>query len=287
MSPASTWNGPELNADEGYPSALLKYLLQQMMSQFAAQGACLAVLDESIGQMRVLVHVRQRYLSSSVVPHPPMQPPGIGPGSMRRRMTVHLEHDGATPGARRQRYALPSPDEIEEVTPTQCPFFAVDSTYPMGQDLIGLAWQKNDALIVKSHEEYLEIFHHKEREAIHSDITPSSYLIVPVEEPALLCEMQGRPQSHAVLAVIVLYQVSTGIGGGFQSRQRIEALQAVERVALYLQNDKLQRSQRRTSEYLQLLQEISTTFPTTVSLSDLVEKMYRIVAQVVNFSSLL
>lgn len=286
MSPASTWNGPELNADEGYPSALLKYLLQQMMSQFAAQGACLAVLDESIGQMRVLVHVRQRYLSSSVVPHPPMQPPGIGPGSMRRRMTVHLEHDGATTAPpRRQRYALPSPDEIEEVAPTQCPFFAVDSTYPKGQDLIGLAWQKNDALIVNSHEEYLEIFHHKEQKAIHSDVTPSSYLIVPVEEPALVSEMQGRPST--VLAVIVLYQVGVGIGGGFQSRQRPEALLAVERVALYLQNDKLQRSQHRTSEYLQLLQEISTTFPTTVSLSDLVEKMYHIVAQVVNFSSLL
>ncbi len=287
MSPTSTWNGPEFYAEEAYPSALLKYLLQQMMSQFGAQGACLALLDESMGQMRVMVHVRQRHLSSPIASHPPKQPPGIGPGSMRRRMTVHLEHDGATVTAgRRQRYALPSPEEIEEVTPEQCPLFVVGSTYPKGQDLIGFAWQKNDAFIVKSHEEYLEIFH-KGQDAMQSDVTPSSYLIVPVEEPELLTEMQGRQQSPTVLAVIVLYQVTNGIGGGFQSRQRFEALQAVERVALYLQNDKLQRAQRRTSEYLQLLQEISTTFPTTVSLADLVEKMYRIIVQVVKFSSML
>jgi signal transduction histidine kinase len=285
MSPTSTWSGPESNAEEEHPLTLFKCLLQQMMSQFAAQGACLALLDESVSQMRVLLHVRQRHLSAATTPHGPMQPPGIGPGSMRRRMTVHLEHDGAAPG-RRQRYTLPTPDDLEEVTPRQSALFAVGSTYPKGQDLIGFAWQKNDAFIVKSHEEYLEIFH-KDRNVLQSDIIPSSYLIVPVEEPALLTERQGRPHAPTVGAVIVLYQVTSGIGGGFQSRQRTEALQAVERVALYLQNDKLQRAQRRTTDYLQLLQEISTTFPTTVSLADLVEKMYRIVSQVVEFSSLL
>src|SRR6266700_5625726 len=201
MSPTSTWNGPEFYAEEAYPSALLKYLLQQMMSQFGAQGACLALLDESMGQMRVMVHVRQRHLSSPIASHPPKQPPGIGPGSMRRRMTVDLEHDGARVTAgRRQRYALPSTEEIEEVTPEQCPLFVVGSTYPKGQDLIGFAWQKNDAFIVKSHEEYLEIFH-KGQDAMQSDVTPSSYLIVPVEEPELLTEMQGRQQSPTVLAV--------------------------------------------------------------------------------------
>src|SRR5713226_8729941 len=115
MSPTSTWSGPEFDADEAYPSALLKYLLQQMMSQFAAQGACLALLDESVDQMRVQLHVRQRHLGGRTASHPPMQPPGIGPGSMRRRMTVHLEHDGAELTAgRRQRYALPSLEDIEE-----------------------------------------------------------------------------------------------------------------------------------------------------------------------------
>jgi signal transduction histidine kinase len=291
MSPTSTWSGPESTAGEEYPLALFKRLLQQMMGQFAAHGACLALLDESVGQMRVVLHVRQRHLSAATAQPGPMQPPGIGPGSMRRRMTVHLEHDGDT-AAPRSRISLPSPDDIEEVTPGQCSLLAVGSTYSRGQDLIGFAWQKNDAFIVKSHEEYLELFH-RNPDTIQSNIIPSSYLIVPVEEPALLTTPQEQsPALHAplaptVTAVVVLYQVTSGIGSGFQSRQRTEALQAVERIALYLQNDKLQRAQRRTSDYLQLLQEISTTFPTTVSLADLVEKMYRVVAQVVNFSSLL
>src|SRR5690348_9284407 len=150
MSLTSTWRSPESNADDAYPSSLLKYLLQQMMSQFAAQGACLALFDESIGQMRVLVHVRQRYLSTSIISQSPMSPPGTGPGSMRRRMTVHLEHDGGTvpEAGRRQRYTLPSLAELEDVLPQQCSLFAVDSTYPKGQDVIGFAWQKNDAFIV-------------------------------------------------------------------------------------------------------------------------------------------
>ncbi|MBO0795075.1 MAG: GAF domain-containing protein, partial [Ktedonobacteraceae bacterium] len=288
MSLTSTWRSPEFHAGDAYPSSLLKYLLHQMMKRFAAQGACFALLDERVGQMRVQAHVRQRYLSAPAAPQVPLSPPGTGPGSMRRRMTVHLEHDGAdAAAARRPRYPLPSLDELEDVMPQQCSLFAVNSTYPRGQDVIGFAWQKNDAFIVKSHEEYLEIFHREQDEAIYTDITPSSYLIIPVEEPALLGEVYGNPRTSDLLGVIVLYQVTPGVGSGFQPKHRQEALQAVERVALYLENDRLQRSQRRTSDYLQLLQEISTTFPTTVSLSDLIEKMYRCVQQVVSFSSLL
>jgi signal transduction histidine kinase len=286
MSSTSTWSGPESYADDGYPASLLKYLLQQMMVQFAAQGACLALLDESVGQMRIQAHIRQRDLHASIAPHAPLTPPGTGPGSMRRRMTVHLEHDGVAPPTRRQRSSLPSLDDLEDVMPQLCSLFAVDSTYPKGQDVIGFAWQKNDAFIINSHEEYLEIFHKGRVDAIQADITPSSYLIIPIEEPILLAEMHGQRQHGSLLGVMVLYQVTSGIGAGFQPRQRQEALQAVERVALYLQNDRLQRSQHRTWEYLQLLQEISTAFPTTVSLADLVEKMYRFIKQVVNASSI-
>jgi signal transduction histidine kinase len=284
MSSTSTWSGPESYADDGYPASLLKYLLQQMMAQFAAQGACLALLDESVGQMRILAHIRQRGLPSS---HAPLALPGTGPGGMRRRMTVHLEHDGAASPNRRQRSVLPSLDDLEDVTPQQSSLFAVDSTYPKGQDVIGFAWQKNDAFIVKSHEEYLEIFHSGQADAMHTDMVPSSYLIVPIEEPLLLAEVHGQRQSGSLLGVMVLYQMTSSIGSGFQPRQRQEALQAVERVALYLQNDRLQRSQHRTWEYLQLLQEVSTAFPTTVSLPDLVEKMYRFIKQVVNVSSIM
>jgi K+-sensing histidine kinase KdpD len=61
----------------------------------------------------------------------------------------------------------------------------------------------------------------------------------------------------------------------------------VERVALYLQNHRLQSAQRRTSEYLQLLQSISTVFPSSVKLSNLVEHVYQFVQRVVDVSSML
>ena len=57
---ASTWGDPEINADESYPSALLRHLLGQMIVQFVAHGACIALLDESIDQMRIQAHVRLR-----------------------------------------------------------------------------------------------------------------------------------------------------------------------------------------------------------------------------------
>jgi len=50
----------EPTIEEGYPLALLKNLLKQMLLQFSAQGACLALYDERVGQMRVQLHVRLR-----------------------------------------------------------------------------------------------------------------------------------------------------------------------------------------------------------------------------------
>jgi len=62
--PTSIWGGPESYDDEVSSSSLLKYLLKQMMVQFAAQGACIALYVESIGQMRARLHVRLRGLSA-------------------------------------------------------------------------------------------------------------------------------------------------------------------------------------------------------------------------------
>jgi len=88
----STWEGPESSADETYPSPLLKHLLRQMMAQFAAHGACIALLDERIDQMRVQLHLRTR--SINALPSPTA--PGHGAlRSVRRRMTVYLESDSA------------------------------------------------------------------------------------------------------------------------------------------------------------------------------------------------
>src|SRR5260370_36092016 len=74
---------------------------------------------------------------------------------------------------------------------------------------------------------------------------------------------------------------------GFQQKQRGEALQFTERIALYIQNDQLRRLHLRTSDYMKRLQQISAAFPTAVKLSDLVEDVYQFVTNVVDVSSML
>ena len=86
-----------------------------------------------------------------------------------------------------------------------------------------------------------------------------------------------RPQN--MLGVIVLYQ--TFPGAGFQQSQSSEALLWAERFGLYLQNDRLQRSQLRTNDYMKRLQQISTAFPSDVILSKLVENVYQFVTAIV------
>src|SRR5947207_10705668 len=60
------WGEPESQSDELHPSLLLKQLLQQMMVQFGATGACIALYDESINRMKIRLHVRVR--SSNTTP---------------------------------------------------------------------------------------------------------------------------------------------------------------------------------------------------------------------------
>src|SRR2546423_2562011 len=94
--PTSVWGGPESdNADETYPLSLLKYFLRQMILQFGAQGACLALSDESVGQMRIQVHVR---LCNSQVPAPTIPVHRLDHNShdvrrQSRRATISLLHD--------------------------------------------------------------------------------------------------------------------------------------------------------------------------------------------------
>src|SRR5262249_380505 len=80
------------------------------------------------------------------------------------------------------------------------------------------------------------------------------------------------------------YYTQTSVN--YLHRQRNDALHVVERIALYLQNEKLQRSQRRMTDYLEHLQSISTTFPTSVKFSDLIESMYQFACHVVDVSSM-
>ncbi|HEY4386463.1 MAG TPA: ATP-binding protein, partial [Ktedonobacteraceae bacterium] len=55
----------------------------------------------------------------------------------------------------------------------------------------------------------------------------------------------------------------------------------------YLQNYALRRMQRRTSDYLQHLQDVSMAFPTSVKLADLVDNMYHFISRIVDVSALL
>ncbi len=67
--PNATWGDPEPRADEAYSPALLRQFLQQMMGQFTASGVCIALFDESTGQMVIRMHVRARGTNSA--PQPP------------------------------------------------------------------------------------------------------------------------------------------------------------------------------------------------------------------------
>src|SRR5437879_479794 len=52
------WGEPESQSYELHPSTLLKQLLQQMMVQFGATGACIALYNESINRMEIRLHMR-------------------------------------------------------------------------------------------------------------------------------------------------------------------------------------------------------------------------------------
>ncbi len=295
--PTPVWGGPESYIDDAYPPSLLKHLLKPMMAQFAAQGACIALFDDKLGQMRVRLHVRTRHVQL------PGEQSGLnGSKSPVRRGTVHLESD--TPSslsivpARPRPISRPLPSfqtggsDLDEIPYRQSELFAVGTLYAKGHDLIGQAWSKNDAFIL-SHEAYISQFIEGPPPSFSADITPTWYLVVPIRESTLVEDMRaGRYSPHSqrhpkILGVIVLYQTAASPAPGFHTKQRSEALSAVERIALYLQNDRLQRTQRHHHEYLRGLQEISTIFPTSLKLSALVEQVYQFTSQVVDVSSLL
>jgi len=292
MSSTSTWGEYEPYPNEMYPLSLLKHLLRQMLVQFSACGGCIALLDESIGQMTVQVHMRRHSTQGlNAGNSAPLQalPAKVAPGNFRpptrRRMTTHLEHD-ASPISSSQPQTPSPADEFEDVFVQQSDLLAVGSSYSSGRDLIGYAWSRNEAYVM-SHEEYLKLFPSSYRLTSHSDIQPSSYLVVPIRESTVIDEAYGRHRQPGVLGVVVLYQLVSPPMPNFQPRLRAEALRYVEQIAMYLQNDRLQRSKQRTSQYLRLLQDIGTAFPTTVMLVDLVENMYRCATQVVDVSSML
>ncbi|GCE18723.1 sensor histidine kinase [Dictyobacter kobayashii] len=299
---ASTRGGMDSFAEENCPLSLLKLLLKQMMMRFGADGACIALHDEAIGQMRVRVHTRLKRAQSAA---PDISLSGIENVSARlditqRRATAQLDMDSLetqhmpATDSQRSRAQSAMVDDIVEVSPQQCELFSPGSTYSPGQDLIGYSWHKNEAFAMR-HEDYMALIRANQHPPLHADITPAYYLVVPIRESTLLDEIHGHAHPATVLGVVVLYYTEVpGLTSGHLQKQRAEALNYGERIALYLQNnilrvqdERLRLKQRRTSEYLQLLQGISSVFPTSVKLSDLVENIYQFVSRVVDVSGML
>lgn len=270
----SIWGGPEPYADDAYPSSLLKYLLKQMMRQFCAQGACFALYDESLMQMRIRLHVRLHRTTTPKLPE--MSSAQLRAIQGKRTPTNPLTDPFLPKG---YLHSGSEKEELVEISAQQSELFAPGTLYAKGHDMIGVAWEKNEVFVI-NHDGY-----DQRRLPFLADAVPTSYLIVPVCEPALSDTLSNKKPHVRVLGIIVLYQLSSA--PPFQLEQRAEALQYAERVALYLQNDRLHRSHQRTSDFLQLLQKISTVFPTTVMLSELVEEVYQFTTRVVDVSSML
>lgn len=235
-----------------------------------------------------------------------------GQAERNRPITVPLPDSSASASAitrlKRSTQGL-AMDEVEELTPLQSDLFPVGATYTPGKDLIGYVWRKNETHIMR-HEDYLAFFYAGGSQVpLKMDVVPTWYLVVPIQAPSLLDEedatknapqfvrpgfaplslplpaSNAREQERSIWGVVVLYQTSPG--AVFQQKQRAEARDYTERIALYLQNDQLRRRQRRTSEYLRQLKAISSAFPTSVKLATLVETMHQFVSKIVDFSSML
>jgi signal transduction histidine kinase len=275
------WGQPESLADLAYPLAQLHHLLGEMLLHFSAAGGCIALYNESIEQMEVRLHLR-------VSQHQPEASPQQRDNSHSlARATIKLVPEqssmlSAQPRLRRPTITQPlTIADLEVVNPQQSQLFPAGAAYPIGQELIGYVWQQREASLM-SREEYLSLFHSQRREQGQGDHLPSSFLAVPLQ---IGQDAQDKRRSAHVYGVVVLYQAAPE--DRFVARQRGEAMIFAERIALSLQNAQLHLQQRRASEYLRQLQDISAAFPSTVHLAELVEKAYQFAVNVVDVSSML
>jgi len=280
------WGEPESHTDSAYPLVQLHHLLGEMLLHFTATGACIAIYNESIEQMEIRLHLRV-----------PSHQPGVATDAQPRdnprpfaRTTIKLVPDQSAPAFthRLRRPTITQPltfADLEEVTPQQCQLFPTGTTYPIGQELIGYVWQQREASLM-SREEYLSLSHPQRREQGQADNIPCSFLAVPLQiAQSAPGDVHDKQANAHVYGVIVLYQAA--LEARFVAKQRSEAMIFAERIALSLQNAQLRLQQRRTSEYLRQLQDISAVFPSTVHLAELMEKAYQFAANIVDVSSML
>lgn len=264
------WGDPKPTSDEHYPLKLLRGLLQDMLKQVPAYGACLALYDESINQMVVRLHIRACER---------------GEGDQARRNTNKLAELPANfpPVPKSQPLGEERFTSVNSMGETA--LFPLWTTYSPGADMIGATWRNNQAFHV-SHEQYQALRIGAHQPPIEDGVTPTWYLTLPLKEPDLMYEDVDRkhPQSR-LLGVIVLYRIVPDTV--FQTHQRQLAQQQAERISLCLQNDRLMRLQSRTRDHIKHLQQISISFPNTLKLSDLVQEIYHFVINTVNVSSML
>ena len=312
----STWEGPEVSSGKKYPVSLSRSILTQMMQRFNAQGVCIALYDEDSEQMKVLVHLRLKQTQTSGATRFSFSPKTTQRlkesqldeiEEMTRPMVAFAAPNGSSSQdssgvltTQNQKSDGDDRNDIEEVTPQQSEFFSVGSSYTIGQGLIGSTWYKREPVVLR-HDRYSTDF-----AANHGGLpsqpalpqrynsAPSQYLALPIEEPVLPGsgrEVQSQ-QNATMLGIIVLYRLDPS-ASSFQE-QRDEAMRFVRQMAVYLQNEQLrykqehlQHKQQRMSGFLHLLQEVSTAFPTSVQLADLVENVYHFATQTVDVSSML
>ncbi|HEY3993879.1 MAG TPA: ATP-binding protein [Ktedonobacteraceae bacterium] len=275
------WGDPKPTSDEQYPLKLLKGLLQDMLKSVSAYGACIALYDEGINQMVVRLHMRR-----------------VLPGD--RVDELHLESGNvpARPPLRRSSMKLvdrPMPEvpkssdgegRFAVVTTTrETALFPPGSAYAPGKDLIGATWNHLQSYQI-NHQQYQDLRVSAHQPPIEETFTPGWYVTLPLKEPELVYgDIDRKHPQNQVLGVVVLYQV--GASTGLQAHQRETLQQQAERISLYLQNDRLMRLQMRTRDHIKHLQQIGSTFPNTLRLSDLVEEAYRFVLNTVDASSML
>src|SRR5579863_5045363 len=146
--PSATRGDPEPRTGEAYPFVLLKHLLQDMMTQFAANGACLALLDENSGEMVIRLHMRTRNADP---------PPAYGARNpnekslLNRRTTIDL--NAVSPSTGPLRRPTQQLEKIEIATIHNGDLFSICTSYAKGEDLIGIAWLHNEAYIMRHRSE--------------------------------------------------------------------------------------------------------------------------------------
>src|SRR5713101_6252388 len=214
------WGESETQSDESYPLSLLNSLLQQMMEQFMAQGACLALYDENIRQMVIRRHMRAKINSPTPAP---TNIENIDTIPMNRRKAPGAANAITSTTGRMRRLSRPFPS-FEPVATARTALFPLGEAYTSRQGLIGAAWQKNE-LIMLSHDEYVDTFASGGIATSPDEGTPAFFLAIPIPEPLMFSDPVTRKQQQ-ILGVIVLYQ--THPSTGFPSSQGHEAWQWAE-----------------------------------------------------------